>query len=421
MNKKEYLAKRAQLLNEARTLVNSGNLEGAEAKKTEIESLDNQFSQIAATQASLAALENNAVVPPLENLGVVPPAGGQELLLGSFSAQAGNTSAADIVFDNAHPGYENAWAKKLMGQKMTNEEQQVFSMVNEYMHTKENTGAVIPKTVTMGILDMAAEKYPLFADASKTYIKGNMTLVLEDSAKDAQWYDEATKAEDDEIRFRTMELTGCELAKNVRISWKLKSMAVPDFIAYVQRESAAKMGKALGYGACHGKGKPAPDETFKPEPLGVITALLAEKDTPQISTYTKGKLSYPLMTAARAKIKSRFSQGVKIYANSQTIWNEIANVTDTTGKPLFITDLVNTPGVGRILSMVVDEDDSLKDGQILFSNMAEGYAFNINEDITVRPFEKPDERQTLYVAYSIVDGAPQYTNAHSLLQYTGTK
>ena len=70
-------------------------------------------------------------------------------------------------------------------------------------------------------------------------------------------------------------------------------------------ELAEKMGVALAKGVVSGKGKPGIGDTFKPEPLGIITALEAEEDTPQIIEYNS-ELSYEDLTNAMSKMKSGY-------------------------------------------------------------------------------------------------------------------
>src|SRR5690606_5808973 len=56
MNKKEYLEKRQNLINEAENLINEGKIEEANAKMEEVKQLDNQWEEIAKVQANLNAL-----------------------------------------------------------------------------------------------------------------------------------------------------------------------------------------------------------------------------------------------------------------------------------------------------------------------------------------------------------------------------
>ena len=191
-------------------------------------------------------------------------------------------------------------------------------------------------------------------------------------------------------------------------------MAIADFIPYIQRKLAEKMGAALGYGVSRGKGKPGVGDSFKPEPLGIITALLAETNTPQVKTYTAGSLSYAKLTEQRSLIK-RGASRLAYYVNATTMWSELANVVDDNGRPIMIADPING-GVMRMFGIPVKEDDSLLDGQILLGNAAQGYAANVNKDITLETENHAKARTTDYCGYAIVDGGVLATDMFALLK-----
>src|SRR5690606_6633136 len=102
---------------------------------------------------------------------------------------------------------------------------------------------------------------------------------------EAEWYVEADEVDSKELGFGSVNLTGCELARDIQVTWKLRKMAIPEFEAYIIREIGKKMGKALAHGVYAGRGKPGTGETFKPEPLGIKTALNAEEDPSQVIEY----------------------------------------------------------------------------------------------------------------------------------------
>lgn len=120
------------------------------------------------------------------------------------------------------------------------------------------------------------------------------------------------------------------------------------------------------------------------------------------------------MTAARAKIKSGYSAGLRIYANSSTIWNKIANIVDANKRPIFMPD--PTSGGYRVLGMEVKEDDSMAEGEILLSNAFAGYHANINKEMTMMGEEHVKDRQTDYCGYAIMDGNVITNRAHALLK-----
>ena len=400
MNRKQYEAMRNQLMNEAQTLINDGKAEEAEAKMNEVKELDEKWDKIAQAQANFNALNNDP--KPMNPFDMED----------SLSGQGSEENPVATAW--ASKEYENAWAKTMMKKPLEASEQKTFDLVNEaYTHTTGNTAVVIPKYVVKGIWEEAGSLYPYFNDVSKTYVNGVLAVIQEDTSSDAGWYEEETVTEDGKETLKEFTLSGCELARAVTISWKLREMAAEDFIPYIRRKIAKKMGAAAGYGATHGAGPKA--ASGKPEPTGTVTALLAEENTPQVVTYTKGSVpTWKELTTARAKVKSGYGAGLAVYANSTTIWTILANILDQNKRPIFMTDAAS--GVNKVLGAVVKEDDSMLDGEILFSNAYAGYHTNVNKEMTVMTEEHVKERKADYCAYAIMDGNVTTTKAHALLK-----
>lgn len=401
MNKMQYEAMRKKLMDEAQEFIDSGNAEKAQAKMDEVAALDQKWDAIAQAAANFNALNKEPELPAK-----IP-----------VNDKMGEDDEKENPLDTwASDNYLNAWAKTLQGKSLSEKESEAYRLVNDaYTHTTKNTGTVIPKTVATKIWELAGEMYPYFADVQKTYVNGLFAVPMEDTSSDAAWYEEASKTEDGKETFKEFLLSGCELSRAITVSWKLKEMAMDDFIPYIQRKMAKKMGAAAGYGATHGKGTAV---TGKPEPVGVVTALLKETDAPQVIEYS-GVPTFTNITAARALIKSGYSAGLKIYANSSTIWNKIANIIDANKRPLFMPD--PTSGGYRVLGMKVEEDDSMADGEILMSNAFAGYHANINKEMTMMSEDHVKDRQTDYCAYAIMDGNVITSKAHALLKVKTTE
>lgn len=415
MNKKQYEAKRKELMNEAQAFLDSGKAEEAQAKMDEVKNLDEEWDKIAQAQADFNAL--NTEPKPVNVFA-------QEGSTVNFknlpqTEFEDNTKEGRIMKAWGSEEYKIAWAKNMMKKPLSADENDTFSMVNEaYTHTTGNTGIVIPKSVAAGIWEMVGEMYPYFEDITKTYVNGVLSLIQEDTSSEAGWYTEEIETEDGKETFSEFKLSGCELSRAITVSWKLREMAIEDFIPYIQRKMAKKMGAAAGYGATHGKGPSA--SSGKPEPTGTVTALLAEEKTPQVVEYANGSApTWENVTTARGKVKSGYGAGLKVYANSKTIWGKLANIVDKNGRAIFIPD--GATGVYRVLGAEVKEDDSMQDGEILFSNAEAGYHMNVNKEMTVTPEEHVKARKTDYCGYAIMDGGVLTTKAHALLKEAAVK
>lgn len=408
-DKQDYLNQRKNLVDEAQALLNEGKNEEAEAKMNDIEACDNAWNDFAKELANKAALEDRLKGLDMANRSVSVP--------GGVASKVTNI-CGEVNIEEQEKSYVNAWAKAIMGKgnTMTDEEKSVFELKNAALST-ETHGVLIPNTVVSGIWEKIGETYPLWDDiANKTHVKGTLEMIKEDDGDEASWYDEATSIAEGEESFATFTLSGCELARDITVTWKLKEMAIDDFIPYIQRKLAKKIGKALAYGVVSGKGKPGLSDSFKPEPKGIVTALEAESSTPRIVTYgDSDPVTYQKLTGIMAKIKSGYAKGMAIYANNTTIWDVLANVLDTTGKPYFVPD-ATSGGVGRLFGKVVKEDDSIPTDGILFANVKEGYAVNFNKDIILDQEDHKKSRTTDYIAYGIVDGDVVTTDAFVYLK-----
>lgn len=407
-NKQDYLNQRDSAMVLANGLKDEGKIEEATAKLEEVEAMDNAWAEQEAAEAK--ELANQRAFEDRFN----------GLNMSNIQNKSQNRKGVEgekmepvNVLTNEQV-YVNAWAKDMMGKRLSEEEQEAYNMINAYTHDTGNTGVVIPETVTKGIWQEIGETFPLWNDVNKTYAKGTLTMIKADTTTDAKWYDEATSTEDGTETFGTMTLTGCELSRAITISWKLKEMAIEEFIPYIQSKLAERIGAALGYGVAVGKGKPGDTDQFKAEPKGIVTALKAEATTPQVVTYT-GTPDYAKMVELMSKVKGGYLKGAAFYADNATIWTVLANIQDASKRPYFVADSTSG-GVGRIFGILVKEDDSIPTGEVLLGNALRGYHANVNKTVTLDSEDHKKERTTDYIAYAIVDGDVVTTKAFALLK-----
>lgn len=416
MTKEQYSEQRNSLLAEVEKLINEGKIEDSNAKMKEVEKLDNKWEEIKLANANLNALKDNAKVTDLENKSVK-----------AEEVKVVDNTKKDVLADE-QKSYETVWAKVMQGKKLEASEQEIFDKVNAefnnaYTHDTGNTPTLIPQTVVAGIWKRAEEMYPLLADVKKYNVKGTLIINKHDSIAegDAAWYDEDTATADEKNVFGQLVLSGCELAKAITVTWKLRAMAVEDFIPYIKNELGERVGVALGTAISQGRGKPGESDTFKPEPLGIETALLAETDTPQVVTYdfdnatTPVPLTYEKITEVISKVHSSYLNGCAFYANNATIWTQLANITDENGRPIFIPD-TTAGGVGRMLGFVVKADAGVTADNIIFGNPGQGYVLNVNEPMSLATEEHVKARTVDYAAYTIVDGGLLDNKAFALIQ-----
>lgn len=413
----QLLNQRTQLMEEVNKLKETDIL-AAKNKLKEVKELNNKIKEIKEFESEIEA-ENKEIANQKalnnENSKVINIANKSVNVNGEVIDNMNSTNTAK----NEKEIYEMAFAKNMLGQALDKDETNVFNSINDKFRNETQTAAthtiLVPETVKEGIWKEIGELHPIFGDINATGIKGDITIIKEENEmSNAEWVDEKTKSTDDEVAFGELNLTGCELVKSIKISWKLKKMAINSFLPYITIKLAEKMAYAVAHGVIRGKGKPGISDEFKPQAKGVITVLEAESSKPQVTEYTD-KISYEALTTAMSKIKGGYAAGACFYANNTTIWTELAHITDATGKPMFIADVMSG-GVGRLFGKVVKEEDGMNDGELLLANMGKGYVANINESMSIYTEDHIKERATEYMGYAILDGDVLTSKAFSYMK-----
>lgn len=411
-NHAEYMTIRNGLMNEAQKLIEGGDAAAATAKMAEVEGLDNAWDEFATAQANLAALNKTPAVTNVAEVGN----GNAGATPAVASVALGNAGKEDELLDSKE--YKTAWMHAMKGQKLDNEEVKIIDSVNKIYNMEKTTEhqLIIPTTVKKGIWMRAGEVHPVITDLVATFIQGDIVIIKDTSKEsDADWIDEADESKDGEFTEGDIRLTGCEISKSVTISWKLKKMNDQDYEAYLIDRLGEKVGNTIAKSLFTGKGKPTTTDTFKAQAMGVITVLEKEESTPRVVKYDDN-ITYQNLTAIMARVKGVYKASGAFYANSKTIWENLANILDKNGRPIFMPDSITANTVGRIFGVPVKEEDGVPDGSVLLGNYAKGYAFNFNETMSIYKEDHVKSRKTDYMAYGIADGDVIDTEAFCLLK-----
>lgn len=393
MKFEQYKELRNELENATQELIDAGKIEDSQAKMAEIKELDNKFEEVKLANANLNALKEQPQ---------------QVTDLASKSLENKGDLSTMTKFENAEINnmenvYSNAFAKTLMQEELTTQENSVFMEMNN--HTTLNTGVAIPKTVLNEIISEIEAQSPFFADAKGYEVKGLLSIPKHKAivSGDAKAYLESEETEREVNAFIEVQLGAKEVAKYIEISFKLDAMSVDSFLNYLKSEIVERVGAELGRQAIVGDGVK--------EMTGVLTALKDVKS--QHSNFFASGITYENLTGAVSKLDSKHIAGAAIYASNSTVWNGLANMVDGNGRPLFIADVISG-GVGRVLGLPVKVDSAIPDNTIIIGN-AKGYAVNTNQPITVESERNLKARKTGFSAYTVVDGNVTHEKAFSIL------
>jgi HK97 family phage major capsid protein len=417
MNHDEYTAKRNDLMAQAKAALDAGKVEDAQAKRVAIEELDKNYEAAKAEAANLEALAEG-----------VAKAGAPVAPQAIKASANGPVLEATPVIDNtkAHEDmYRRAFAKTLMGGKLTADESEVFASVNRdafasVANKASGNQVVIPTTMKQEIWQEMAEAHPIIGEVDFTDVPGKVEIPKETGdSGNAAWVDEDTAATSGTVSLSKVILDGHELVKAITVSWKLKTMSIDAFLTYITSKIADRMGAAIASAIVSGQGVPGAGDSFVAQPYGIITRLKGEASTPQVLTYAaNSSVSYANITTALGKIKSGYMDGVKIYAKNSDIWNQLANITTTQKQPIFIPDPTGQT-IGRLFGREVIEEDAIPDGSFLIGNVRRAYVMNRNQDVSVYTEDHTLARSTDYMGYALLDGDLLTTKAFALIERAG--
>lgn len=306
-------------------------------------------------------------------------------------------------FTTADAEYRSAWAKSLMGTELNENEKRAlgdaigttsttFVASAEGVQGINNGGLFIPESVRNDFMEIMEKQSPIFRDVRKLQVNGNIDLPYLFAADDANWYVELTDTVNEGQEFRSLKLTGHELAKNVVITWKLEEMAVESFIAFILDELVNKMGKALINAIIYGDGNG--------KPTGITNGL---------SAVQTGATPIDNIVATYNTLSDENRVGAKVYV-STAVKVAMISYKDGNGNYPFLQ------GVSSTDLFAIETDPYLQGNDIVVGN-ARNYILNENTPVRVDKESSVKGRKVLYGAYAIYDGNKK-PNSFAYGQYT---
>lgn len=302
--------------------------------------------------------------------------------------KAEKRSLAEIL---KSPEYRTAWAKTLLNRKLDKKEERalgdaVTTTATEYTSSAAETqginngGLFIPTDVRTDMLRIIEETSPFLRDVRKLAVSSNIDMPYLNAADDAEWYAELEDTKNEGAEYKSLSLTGHELAKQVEITWKLEAMAVEEFIAFITKELANKMARALATAVLYGDGDKKPTGALKDATKVTGTEVIET----MINTY--------------AQLPSEMKVGAKAYLSS-ALAIQVVGFKDNNGNYPYLQ------GLNKTALFEVEVDPFLKDEDMIVGN-PQNYVLNTVQQISVNQEKKITQRRTTYSTYAIYDGKP---------------
>lgn len=381
MNKKEYLNKRNALLDEINNLIESGEIENANAKMKEVEKLDADFENAAVAAANLEALKGKNAIPQnaAANLMNLQQAGTEPE--NTLDSKEYRTAFMNFVLNKTPMPAE---FKNANANTKTSDVGAVISpvLVQKILEKVENSGYILPL--------VTRTNYPAGMSYPKASVKPVATWVSEGETSNKQ-----KTPIDGTINFLYHKLR-CAVSMSLETSVVTIDVFEQRFINCVSEA----MVKALEQAIISGTGVK--------QPKGILT----EEGT-TISIKAATGFDYKTLCKIEGSIKSAYKSGTRYCCTEKTFW-EIQSITDQNGQPIARINygLTDTPEYTILGRRVIIADEYMKDlttisssgDCVLFAYRFSDYILNMSLSMVMKQYEDNDTEDQILKAVALADG-----------------
>lgn len=281
--------------------------------------------------------------------------------------------------------------KNLLGEELTKEERAAF------VHTTENTEAVIPTDLQNKIYSYMEEKHPILQDVQVLRSGAVISVVkhTEIVQGDADVVGEGVANDDEQNTFVNVTLSGKDFSKHVDFSYRLGKMAIPAFEQYLVKEIGERIGAAMAR-----------------DIIAQIKQDLSADN--KIPTATAGKVELDDFLGALASLKS--VGGVNIYTNNASLYGGIAKMEGAEGRLSFIPNYKESIS-GYVLGKPIKEEDALAEGEILILD-PDQFIYNVVQDIMIERDKDIKKHVHTISGFAIAEGTMLNDKAGALITVT---
>ena len=311
MNRKQYEAKRTLLMNEAQQLLDNGDIENADTKMAEVKELDDKFEAIAKAQANLNAIN-----------GVVVAAN-------SMTAQmaSGTQMTTEQTYANKTDMYNSEeYRKAFMANVISGTAIPAKFLNTDAQTVTSEVTSVIPSVLIQKIYSKLENVGKFFAMATKTNIKGGVTVPTSSINLTASWVGERGTSNTQEATTAAITFAYRTLICKVAVSFEASIVTLEMFEAdFVDKVSKA-MTKAIEQSMFTGNGSDG----------NQMVGFLAETPATgqKIEIVEGSSFTYETIVAAEAALPEEYEAGAIWVMPKKTFYNQIVALKDTTGQPI---------------------------------------------------------------------------------------
>lgn len=391
MNKEKYLAKRNQLMAEAQGLIDSGDIDGFNAKKTEVEKLDSDFENACTAQANLTALQGNTKVTNIQSAGT-------NITGGTVFSTLESTVEAET-----EDVYNSVEYRKAFMANVVNGTNIPSKFQNADANTKTtDVGAVIPTTVMEKIVQKLEATGMILPLVTRTAYKGGLSIPTSNVKPVATWVAEGVGSDRQKKTTSSITFTYHKLRCTISVSLETNTMALPVFETTFINDVVTAMVAAQEQTIISGTGIG--------QPKGILTETVVTGQN--VDIVAAKSVSYSVLIQAESALPLEYENDAVWFMTKKTFM-AFVGMEDEGGQPIArvnygIGGKPERTLLGRnvILNNYMGSyaDTVTNDTIVAFLFNPKDYILNTNYQMTIKKYEDNETDDLVTKAIMLVDG-----------------
>lgn len=386
-DKQDYQDQRQALLAEVETLLGNGDVEGSNAKMSDVADMDKDFEDFGKAQANFNAL--NGTAKPQVNI----------FENGKVVDTMNNTiSKADMINSIE---YRTAFMRNVLaGEKIPAQ----FLNTDAQTVTSE-VASVVPTVLVQKIYSKLENYGKFFSMATKTNYKGGVSVPTSSVSLTASWVAERSTADTQEVPTGTISFAYRKLICKVAVSFEVDNVTLDMFETDFVEKITKAMIKAVEQSMFTGNGSDGN------QMVGFLTETPVSGQTVNI---TEGShITYTNLCEAEGKVPEEYDTNAIWVMPKKTFYSEIVGMIDTDGQPIA---RVNVGIDGRPEHTILGRRVEFSPYMSAFATTVAGdtivaaifdfssYVINTNYSMTIKKYIDEATDDVITKALMLVDG-----------------
>lgn len=391
---------------EAQGLIDSGDIDGFNAKKAEVEKLDSDFENACTAQANLAALQDNTKITNIQSAGT-NITGGTVLDTLESTVEA---ETEDV--------YNSVEYRKAFMANVVNGTNIPSKFQNADANTKTtDVGAVIPTPVMEKIVEKLEATGMILPLVTRTAYKGGLSIPTSSVKPVATWVAEGASSDKQKKTTSSITFTYHKLRCAISVSLETDTIALPVFETTFINNVVEAMVKAQEQTIISGTGSS--------QPKGILTETVVTGQNVDIAAAKS--VSYSVLIQAESALPLEYENDAVWFMTKKTFM-AFVGMEDEGGQPIARVNY----GIGgkpeRTLlgrNVVLNNymgsyaDTVTSDTVVAFLFNPKDYILNTNYQMTIKKYEDNETDDLVTKAIMLVDG--KVADKNSLVTVTKKK